>query len=193
MNAYSHSFPTDDARALVVRNKRRQVSLGGFVALADGTTREVTLLDLSYDGCGIEVALDLSPGQEVKLSVPGRGAIEAHVRWYANGKAGLVFAPEVAKPQVKRKTERLELTAEVKLRRVGGAAYRVSVFDLSPLGCRAEVIEQPRQGEIMLIKFDGLEGLEAEARWVEGHRAGLLFEKPIHPAVFDLLLTRLGG
>jgi hypothetical protein len=55
------------------------------------------------------------------------------------------------------------------------------------------VIEQPREGELMLIKFDGLEALEAEACWVDGPRAGLRFGKSIHPAVFELLLTRLAG
>jgi hypothetical protein len=43
----------------------------------------------------------------------------------------------------------------------------------------------------MLLKFDGLEALEAEVCWVDGFVAGLQFDKPIHPAVFDLLLERL--
>jgi hypothetical protein len=45
----------------------------------------------------------------------------------------------------------------------------------------------------MLLKFDGLEAIEAEVCWVEGFVAGLQFDKPIHPAVFDLLLHRLGA
>jgi hypothetical protein len=43
----------------------------------------------------------------------------------------------------------------------------------------------------MLLKLAGLEVLDAETCWVEGYVAGLRFEKPIHPAVFDLLLHRL--
>jgi hypothetical protein len=39
--------------------------------------------------------------------------------------------------------------------------------------------------------LDGLEALDAEVCWVDGHVAGLRFERTIHPAVFDLLLQRL--
>jgi hypothetical protein len=196
MNAIPGPFEKDSARAPAERSERgerRRVSLKGFIAFTNGSTSSVSVLDLSYDGCGIETPVALAVDQPIKLSVPGRGAIEATVRWYADGKAGLVFAPEIRKPHVPRKIERMALTAEVRLRRIGGAAYQVSVFDLSPLGCRVEVIEQPREGELMLIKFDGLEALEAEVCWVDGPRAGLRFGKSIHPAVFELLLTRLAG
>lgn len=43
----------------------------------------------------------------------------------------------------------------------------------------------------MLIKFDGIEALEAEVCWVEGFVAGLRFQQAIHPSVFDILLERL--
>jgi hypothetical protein len=42
-----------------------------------------------------------------------------------------------------------------------------------------------------MIKFEGFEVLDAQVCWVEGFVAGLRFEKPFHPAVFDLLLARL--
>ena len=45
----------------------------------------------------------------------------------------------------------------------------------------------------MTIKFEGLEAMDAEVCWVQGFQAGLRFERPIHPAVFDLLLARLRG
>ena len=193
MNAHSKSFRTDNDRGPTERGERRPVRLKGFIALEHGSTSGVRVLDLSYDGCGIESPVALAVGQPVKLSVPGRGAIEANVRWYADGKAGLVFAPEIQRPHVSRKSSRLTLTAEVRLRRIGGSNYRVNVFDLSPQGCRIELIDRPREGEQVLIKFEGLETLEAGVCWVEGHRGGLRFEKTIHPAVFELLLTRLGG
>ena len=49
----------------------------------------------------------------------------------------------------------------------------------------------PRVGERMLIKLEGLEVLDSEVCWVHGFVAGLRFERPIHPAVFDLLVQRL--
>jgi PilZ domain len=193
MDASTHSPALTPAHDMTERRKRRPVSLRGYIALEGGETVEIQLLDLSYDGCGIETPIPLGPGQTITLSVPGRGAIEADVRWCRLGKAGLVFRPEpeTSKSHRPRKTKRMPLTAEVRLRRLGGSNYRVSVFDLSTEGCKIELIERPSTGEHMLIKFEGLEALDAEVCWLEGFRGGLRFEKSIHPAVFDLLLTRL--
>ncbi len=77
------------------------------------------------------------------------------------------------------------------LRRLGQNNYRVRVNDLSPEGCKVDLVERPRVGEHMLIKFDGLEALDAEVCWVDGFVAGLRFQKPIHGSVFDILLERL--
>jgi hypothetical protein len=181
------------SEGLIERGERRKVSLRGYIATEAGETSDALILDLSYDGCGIDTAIALVPGQAIKLSVPGRGAIQANVRWYDDGKAGLVFEPESGRPHRPRKSERMRLTAEVRLRRLGGTSFRVNVFDLSPEGCKVELLEVPREGDQMLIKFESLEILEAEVCWVDGHRGGLQFTRAIHPAVFDLLLARLSG
>jgi hypothetical protein len=83
------------------------------------------------------------------------------------------------------------MSADVSLRRIGRNNYRVRVNDLSPDGCKVELVEQPRLSEHMLVKFEGLEVLDCEVCWIDGYVAGLRFEKPMHPAVFDLLLQRL--
>lgn len=167
--------------------------MSGYVALEDGTTAEILVLDLSYEGCGIETPVALKPGQTIKLSVLRLGAIDAKVRWCSAGKAGLVFEPEVSgtKQQHERKTERVPLSAEVSVRRLGKDKYRVCVFDVSPEGCKVELVERPRIGDHLFIKFAGLEGLEAQVCWLEGSHAGLRFETPIHSAVFELMLQRL--
>ena len=176
----------------VDRQERRPVRLRAYIAQAGGLTTDILILDLSYDGCGIDTAVELEPGEPIKLSVVGRGAIAAHVRWYQNGKAGLVFEPEKAPRQHwPRRSERVSLSAEVLLRRPGQSPYHIRVTDLSPEGCKVDLIQRPSEGEHMLLKCEGLEALEAEVCWVEGFCAGLEFDKPIHPAVFDLLLDRL--
>jgi hypothetical protein len=179
--------------APIDRRERRPVSMRGHILLEDGTTAEILLLDLSYEGCGIETPAALSPGQPVTLSVLRRGAIEAEVCWCAQGKAGLVFHAEAEpeEPHHPRISERLSLTAEMTMRRLGQPNYRVRVFDLSSHGCKVEIVDRPRIGEHLLVRFHGLEALEAEVCWVEGFFAGLRFEKTIHPAVFDLLVERL--
>lgn len=52
-------------------------------------------------------------------------------------------------------------------------------------------MERPNLDEIVWVKFEGLEALEAMVCWVRGFEVGLEFEKPIHSAVFDLLLSKL--
>lgn len=177
----------------VERRERRSVRLRGLALREDGSGFEIYLLDLSYEGCGIETPVDLKPGEAIKLTVLRRGVIEAHVRWCEKGRAGLVFdtAEVPEKAEAPRQSERRPLGAEVSLRRLGAQNFRVGVTDLSPEGCKVELVERPRIGEHMLIKFESLEVLDAEVCWVEGFVAGLRFEKAIHPAVFDLLLQRL--
>ena len=177
----------------VERRERRQVSLRALAIRQDESTVEIYLLDLSYEGCGIETPVEFAVGEAIKLSVLSRGAIDAHVRWCKDGRAGLVFAPEKSKERkhAPRRSQRTSLSADVSLRRLGQNNYSVKVNDLSPDGCKVELVERPRVGEHLLIKFDGLEVLDGEVCWIDGYVAGLRFEKAFHPAVFDLLLARL--
>jgi hypothetical protein len=181
-------------RAPAERLERRPVRLRGFIITGDRMHHEIHLLDLSYEGCGIETAAALEPGQAVKLSILQRGAIDAVVRWCRGGKAGLAFVPEAAeaKKHWPRRSERIALSADVTLRRFGHASFRVTVADASPEGCKVELVERPSDGERVLVKFEGLEPLEAKVCWVEGYTAGVRFVRPVHPAVFDLLVERLG-
>ena len=175
------------------RRERRPVSLRAFVVREDKSTYEALILDLSYDGCGIETPAPLRLGEAVKLSVLRRGAIASRVRWCRHGKAGLVFEPD--QPSEKkywpRRSERIATSADVSLRRIGQDKRSVRVTDLSPEGCKIRLSHTPRLGEHLLIKFDGLEVLEAEVCWAEGFDVGLRFERPFHPAVFALVAERL--
>lgn len=90
-----------------------------------------------------------------------------------------------------RKCRRVHLLAEVSLRRTGHRSYRVRIFDASPYGCKAEFVERPEIDEHLWVKFDGLEALEATVCWIRGFEVGLEFEKPVHQAVFDLLVSKL--
>jgi hypothetical protein len=66
------------------------------------------------------------------------------------------------------------------------------VFDASPLGCRLEFVERPQLEERVWIKFDRLDPIEGIVCWVEGFHAGIEYERPMHQAVFDALVPRLG-
>ena len=94
------------------------------------------------------------------------------------------------RPEV-RCAQRVFLHGEVVLRRAGYNAYRVHIYDVSPQGCKVEFVLRPELEETVWVKFQGLEALEATVRWTRARHAGLKFSRPIHPAVFDLLLRRL--
>jgi hypothetical protein len=175
------------------RSERRAVRMRGYCVLEGGATHEIFVLDLSYEGCGIEISVPLEAGQPLKLSVLRRGAIDSVVRWYRDGKAGLAFVPVEpdAATHSPRQSERIALAAEVCLRRIGKSTFRVTMTDVSPEGCKVQLVERPAKDERVLVKFEGLEVLEANVCWVDGFTAGLSFEKPMHPAVFELLVERL--
>jgi len=121
----------------------------------------------------------------------------------ATGIAGSFHTPALAQEQPQnrgwslrdllfpRRSERIATSADVSLRRLGQSSRRVRVTDLSPEGCKVRLPHQPRLGEHLLIKFDGLEVLESEVCWVDGFDVGLRFERPFHPAVFALVAERL--
>jgi hypothetical protein len=90
-----------------------------------------------------------------------------------------------------RKTSRVLVNAEVLLGRSCRRNYRVRVFDASPLGCKVEFVERPQLDEQVWVRFDSLAAIPAAICWVEGCFAGVAFDRPIHPAVFDDLLRRL--
>ncbi len=178
-------------RVRAPRDDRRAVTLPGFVLLEDGATFSITLLDLTYDGCKIATSVALLPGLKLKLSALSLGALDAQVRWYANGHAGLRFAPPTSQQQKKRQATRLDVPAAVSLRRPGRFHYRTRLFDLSETGCRVEFVERPRVGERIWVKFERFDSIEATVRWRDGFFGGVEFVRPIYPAVFDLLVARL--
>lgn len=182
-------------QGLKARAARRPVALKAYIFGSGGAMTEAEMTDLSYDGCAVACSASLAVGEQVNLSVLGRGAILAHVRWSRPGQAGLCFAPCETSPQkvAERSAERVLTEALVTARRHGGPSFRVRVHDASREGCRVDDVERFRPGEPVWIRFPGLEPLEARMRWQDEFTAGLHFLHPIHPAVFDLLAARLSG
>ena len=92
-----------------------------------------------------------------------------------------------------RRSARTGLAAEVSLRRSGQHNYRANVFDVSQHGCKVEFIERPALDEVVWVKFAGLEALEGAVCWVDDFAVGVEFARPVHPAVFEVLLERLAN
>jgi hypothetical protein len=176
-----------------VREPRRTVDLPAVALFGDGSTVSVTVVNLSYNGCKIASSEALAPGMQLILSVLGLGKMNAYVRWCSDGYAGLSFRPDpkAAPAKTPRQHERTKLKATILLRRSGRRNFQVQALDVSASGCRVEFVDRPIVGERQWVKFDGLDAIEAEVSWLEGSSAGLEFIRPVHPAVFELLLAKL--
>ena len=95
------------------------------------------------------------------------------------------------RPHWPRRSPRVELDAEVSLRRPGQQPYRVRVYDASPHGCRIECVERPSVGDRLWVKFERVDAIESKVCWVDGFVAGVEFARPIYPAVFEALISQL--
>jgi hypothetical protein len=176
-------------RMLPQRDHRNLVELRGYGVRGNSEIIDLRVFDLSYDGCGIESPARLVPGEEMKISVLGRGATNATVKWTDGRRAGLTFEAEPRK-QSPRKAERIQLAGEAFLRRTGKIGFRVRVFDLSQFGCKCEFVDRPVIEERVWLKFDGLEALESDVCWLEGSTLGVEFSRPLHSAVLNMLVDR---
>jgi hypothetical protein len=59
----------------------------------------------------------------------------------------------------------------------------VTVVDLSTHGCGLEVAGHCEPGSRVWLKLPGLESWPARIVWAQGDRAGLSFDRPLHPGV----------
>lgn len=67
----------------------------------------------------------------------------------------------------------------------------MNVYNVSVGGCRVDCVERLALDEVVWIKFDALEALEASVCWIEGYELGLEFRREIHPAVLVDLVRKL--
>lgn len=169
--------------------QRRQLDLQGYARLGNGTTFSITLRDLSTDGCRIETPLALLPDLPLELCIGGAGEFHGKVRWSASGLAGLHFsrAEEESRIDNRRDGERLKIGLEVILRHGCGSAYPSKVSEISRGGCKIEFLKQPLPGDKVIVRFPGLDALQAGVRWCRGFDGGVEFLPAIHPAVFQVL------
>jgi hypothetical protein len=77
-------------RTFVERADRRPVCLRGF-ALNAGHDADIEVSELSYTGCRFDSADKFKRGEIVELRLLKRGAIEAEIRWSADGSSGARF------------------------------------------------------------------------------------------------------
>jgi hypothetical protein len=69
-----------------------------------------------------------------------------------------------------------------------GRVERVVVTDLSVTGCRVESASLNLcEGEEIIVRVNGLEGLGGKVRWAGRNAAGIVFDRPLYQPVVEHL------
>ena len=90
-----------------------------------------------------------------------------------------------------RKAERIPLRADIDFRRTGEHRWRVNVQDISPQGCRVELPVRVTPGDTIWVTFPGIEAIPGKICWVSEWVAGIEFDRPLYPAVFDMVERKM--
>lgn len=90
-----------------------------------------------------------------------------------------------------RKAERVPLQADIDFRRTGEHRWRVNIHDMSPQGCRVELPVKVVAKDMIWISLPGLEAIQGKVCWVKEWVAGIEFDRPLHPAVFEMVEKRM--
>jgi hypothetical protein len=89
-----------------------------------------------------------------------------------------------------RKAERTGVDIGAGLRQRGASGVTVQILDLSTHGFRASTHLDLHQGADVWLKLPGLEPLHAKVAWSNGHFVGCAFERPLHPAVLQMMVVK---
>jgi hypothetical protein len=84
---------------------------------------------------------------------------------------------------------REELLVPATLRQPTKQRFSISVIDMSARGCGLESRQALVPDSTVWLRLPGLESWFATVAWAEGGRAGLDFDRPLHPAVFEKLIA----
>jgi hypothetical protein len=102
---------------------------------------------------------------------------------------GLRPAPELTS----RKSERVTLDMGAGLRQRGGTGVAIQIMDLSVDGFRASTPLNLAKGTDVWLRLPGLEPYQAKVVWAKGNFIGCAFERPLHPAVLDMIVKKTAG
>jgi hypothetical protein len=96
-------------------------------------------------------------------------------------------------PLTSRKSRRVTLEMGAGLRQRGGTGVSIQIVDLSVDGFRASTHLQLAKGTDVWLRLPGLEPYQAKVMWTKGIFIGCAFERPLHPAVLDMVVKKSGG
>jgi hypothetical protein len=77
-----------------------------------------------------------------------------------------------------KRAPRIDLKRPAVLVHAGGSETVVTLLDISSSGFKLEVSQTPRIGEVVTLRVDGSDDLQAQIRWALGDKAGGVFLEP---------------
>jgi hypothetical protein len=92
-----------------------------------------------------------------------------------------------------RASERVAIELGAGLRQRGASGVSVLVTDLSIHGFRASTHLALQNGADVWLRLPGLEPCHATVAWSKGQYIGCKFERPLHPAVLDMIVRKSKG
>jgi len=104
--------------------------------------------------------------------------------------AGELSVREDAPAPNGRAAERVPLELGAGLRQRGASGVSVQVMDLSTHGFRAATHLELPVGADVWLRLPGLEPYHATVAWSKGHFIGCAFERPLHPAVVEMIARK---
>lgn len=91
-----------------------------------------------------------------------------------------------------RRAERVHVELGAGLRQRGASGVTVQIMDLSTDGFRVATHLELYAGSDVWLRLPGLEPCHARVVWSEGHFVGCAFERPLHPAVVEMIVAKAG-
>ena len=101
--------------------------------------------------------------------------------------------PPAGSAPAPRRSERVPVEFGAGLRQRGAAGVSVQVMDLSTHGFRVASHLELCNGTDVWLRLPGLEPCHATVMWSEGHFIGCAFERPLHPAVLEMIVQKAKG
>jgi hypothetical protein len=92
-----------------------------------------------------------------------------------------------------RASERVTIEMGAGLRQRGASGVSIMVMDLSTHGFRASTHLELAQGTDVWLRLPGLEPCHATVAWSKGQFIGCAFERPLHPAVLEMIVRKSKG
>lgn len=99
-------------------------------------------------------------------------------------------APVLPAAKKARAARRIEVGFGAALRQRGASGVSVQIMDLSTHGFRVATHLELARGTDVWLRLPGLEPYHATVAWSQGHFVGCEFERPLHPAVLDMLVRK---